>query len=95
LEDRWALWGPPPEAPFTEGVSRRLHVTKAELRTVTTRLPPHPATAAEGTVEWTCSDPGAATTVERLLRFAEYAGVGSRTEHGLGVVRVSGQVPKP
>jgi CRISPR-associated endoribonuclease Cas6 len=93
LERKWQRWGPIPHKGFEEAVTKRLSVVWADLKTQISELPPHRTTAVTGCVEWLApyrSDD--AQVVERLLRFAEYAGFGGRTEHGLGTVRVSGGI---
>ena len=41
-----------------------------------------------GRIRYVCEDPSTAGTVDTLVRFAEYAGIGSYTPRGLGVVRL-------
>ena len=95
LEAKWARWGP--DVPgFTHEMASGVVVTAAQISTVRTQLPPRPTTAATGWVQWAwMDDPAQAAIIERLLRFAEYAGMGGRTEHGLGTVRVSGRSGGP
>ena len=41
-----------------------------------------------GRVRYVCPDPVVAELFDRLLRFAEYAGIGRYTTRGLGVIRL-------
>ncbi|MDR0837437.1 MAG: CRISPR system precrRNA processing endoribonuclease RAMP protein Cas6 [Propionibacteriaceae bacterium] len=93
LEERWALFGPTVDGSvFSEVHARHLMVTGADLRTVASDAPGpgKELWGVEGLVEWLypVAD-GGADVIHRLLLFSEYAGMGARTEYGLGSVSVS------
>lgn len=95
--DRWA----PSRAEWSEADARALLVTGVQLSMAQSQDAPVPTWGAVGRVEWTWDfedrrAPAAGPErVERLLRLAEFTGLGAYPQHGLGRVRVGGRRPEP
>lgn len=94
LQRTWSAAGPTLPTSFDDTVATSLAVTGADIRTEHTALAPQPLHGATGMVEWTWAAPETAeraAVVERLLGLAEFTGIGSYTQHGLGSVAVAGR----
>ncbi|HBX81082.1 MAG: CRISPR system precrRNA processing endoribonuclease RAMP protein Cas6 [Propionibacteriaceae bacterium] len=90
-------------AEFDESAARAVAVTSATIRDVAYLDAPTPLRGAVGTAEWTwvparsglpSTDEGR-HTIERLMRLAEFAGMGGYVQHGMGSVVVAGRAGKP
>ncbi|QLQ16297.1 MAG: CRISPR system precrRNA processing endoribonuclease RAMP protein Cas6 [Micropruina sp.] len=99
LQAKWDAWGPTIVPAFDNGTAAQVTVTGADLRTEQTRQAPIPLWGATGAVEWTWARPrprrsdagNGVEVVERLLGLAQFSGIGSYTQHGLGLVEISGR----
>ena len=101
LAAKWERFGPPAQPSYQEEFGRGVGVTGAELRTVLSDRAPRPVFGAEGSVEWTwlgarrCANPDGVPAIERLLRLARFAGMGSYAQFGSGAVGVVGRRADP
>lgn len=93
---KWTAFGPAPMH-WSEEDARAILVTGVELTMEQSRDAPVPTWGAVGRVEWTWDSRDrrapidGPVRVERLLRLAEFTGLGAYPQHGLGRVRVSGR----
>lgn len=100
LDAKWRRFGPAVAPAFDDDLARHVAVTGADLRTVESTRAPRPVLAAAGRVEWTWLDRrdpqrAGAAVVERLVRLAQYTGMGSYPQFGSGAVRVHGRRVDP
>ena len=84
-EDRRDVWV---SALAGESVQMQLSIGRRAHTRGRSRPTPVTVSGLEGNVSYRCSEPETAAKVDRLLRFAVYAGTGALTEHGLGVSRL-------
>ena len=88
LTTRWNTFNPDPTQHFDEDqrLWRRIWVSDVEGHTELLPLPGLTVPGFLGRIRYHCDDPGVATTLHRLLLFAELAGLGRYTTRGLGII---------
>lgn len=100
VAEKWAAYAPIP-LPWADEDAHAILVTGVELTMEQSQDAPVPTWGAVGRVEWTWdladrrAPADGPARVERLLRLAEFTGLGAYPQHGLGRVRVSGRRPEP
>ncbi len=101
LAAKWTKWAPT-ATEWSDTDDRSVLVTGVELSMKQSRHTPTPTWGAVGRVEWTWdavdrrSPVDGPERIERLLRLAEFSGMGAYPQHGMGRVQVSGRrTPDP
>lgn len=88
LADRWRRWSPLSPIELTRRDAHSVWVSDIEGVNEVFRLSGNVVSGFVGRIRYQCDDASVASSVDRLMRFAPYIGVGASTTKGLGVVRL-------